>query len=305
MKKAMISFLFCLVTAYMFGQDFCHYVVGGQNVGGQKECFPLSASKMLVCSETLDIDDLKDALQNTVAGNLKYIEEVGNWLFFVEMQNTSMEDMQELILQWRAREDVIYTSPVFGAESDFEGGSYTNEVCVMLKSNNDYPVLQEYAEDYQIKDIIPPGEYSPWYTLILLHNPEKDAMQVALELYETGLFVYAEPEILWLWPFGPPDNNDFPERWGFKSSVCYPNPARDVIYVDLDKITLTPNKTAATYDIRLYDSQGKMLYQVKAKDGIVELNVSNVSNVPDGIYFLHINDGISTTPKALKVFVKH
>jgi len=89
---------------------------------------------------------------------------------------------------------------------------------------------------------------------------------------------------------------------GSSASILYPNPVNDMLYVDLDKITNIQNKTTVTYDIRLYDSQGNMSHQAKSQSGIVQFNVSNM---PDGIYFLHISDGVSTTPDIHKVIVKH
>jgi hypothetical protein len=62
------------------------------------------------------------------------------------MENTSREDMWVLQRQLSSREDVVYTSPVFGNLA----GIYINKVYVRLKSIDDYPVLQEYAGVYHI-----------------------------------------------------------------------------------------------------------------------------------------------------------
>ena len=71
--------------------------------------------------------------------------------------------------------------------------------------------------------------------------------------------------------------------------------------MDLDKKTNPINKMAASYDIRLYDWQGNMKRQAYTKGGIVEFNVSNL---PDGIYYIHIYDGINTKPETYKVIIK-
>lgn len=60
-------------------------------------------------------------------------------------------------------------------------------------------------------------------------------------------------------------------------------------------------KTGNTYDIRLYDGQGNLLRQTSAKDGTVQFNVSNL---PDGIYYLHIYDGVSANPEIHQVVVE-
>jgi subtilisin family serine protease len=154
-------------------------------------------------------------LLNPVVGKLENTYDLGDGLFLIEMKNTGKENTLELQRQFSSREDVIYTSPVFGG---VPGSGYTNEVIVMLKSKDDYPVLQKYAGVYRIKDIRTRKYLSPGtYILTLPHNPEKDAMQTALELHETGLFVYAEPNITHIFPFASNDTY-FPNQWGLKNT---------------------------------------------------------------------------------------
>jgi hypothetical protein len=291
MKKMIISWLFCLVTVYIFGQDVCRYYKG------EKICYEVSAKRFLVKSATLEITDIENALRNPVVGNLKNIYDMGDKLFFIEMENTSKEDIWALQRQFSSREDVIYTSPVFGG---VPGSGYTNEVLVRLKSEDDYPVLQEYANVYNITDI-KTEQYLPGpYILTLPHNPQKDAMQTALELYETGLFSSAEPNGIALcpfeWcPFGPEESNKniVPEE---RTTVIYPNPVSAILYIDLE------NKTSGFYDIRLYNSLGNICRQAKATGERVEFSVSNL---PDGFYILHINDESASKPEVHKIIVKH
>jgi hypothetical protein len=299
MKKIIISWLFCLVTVCIFGQDVCMYVGDGQKV-----CYEVSATRILVKSETLNITDIENALRNPVAGSLKNIYDMGDRLFFIEMQNTGKEDMWELQRQFSSREDVIYTSPVFG---DAPGAGYANEIIVMLKSEDDYPVLQECAEAYLIKEIKPNEFNKLKYKLILPHNPEKDAMQIAIELYETGFFVFAEPNGIILCPFdycpfGPEGNGNINIVSEERTIAFYPNPVSDILYIDLEKFVHTQNKTSASYDIRLYNSRGTMCRQTKATGGTVEFSVSNL---PNGVYFLNIYDESVSKPETHKIVVKH
>jgi hypothetical protein len=264
---------------------------------GQKVCYEVSTTRILIKSGTLNTTDIENALKNPVAGSLKNVYDLGDGLFLIEMQHTGKEDMWNLQRQLSSGEDVIYASPVFGT---YPGSGYTNEIIVMLKSKDDYPVLEEYAGAYHIKDIRT-EEYLPAYILTLPHNPEKDAMQVALELHETGLFEYAEPNIIHLcafeWcPFGPEESN-MNTVIEEQTVVIYPNPVRDILYVDPGKFVYT-----ASCDIRLYNSLGNMCRQAKATGGTVELSVSNL---PGGIYFLIICDGSSSKPETHKIIVKY
>ena len=85
------------------------------------------------------------------------------------------------------------------------------------------------------------------------------------------------------------------------STSVYPNPVDDVLNIELD----APDDNARaqiTYDVRLYDGQGNMVRQQKAKGGTVEFNVSNL---PNGIYYLHIYDGVSDKPEIHQIIVQH
>ena len=284
MKKILNIWLLCVVTVYVFGQDFCRYV------NDRKVCYEVSDSKMFVKSVNLGEADIKNELQ--VAGSLILIIPCGNdGLFLIEMRQTSKANMLELVRQWNEREDVIYASPLLLDEKGQEVGGYTNEVVVRVKSKDDYPVLQRCAEKYQIKNITI-NEFDVFtYTLTLPHNPAKSAIDIANELHESGLFEYADPNFNLIGSLGT--MYSFPHKESGLFNI-YPNPVNDVFYVTLDKVV--------SYDILLYNNQGKLLRQVKVKDGIIQLNVSNL---PEGIYFLHIYDIVSAARETFKIFVKH
>jgi len=83
----------------------------------------------------------------------------------------------------------------------------------------------------------------------------------------------------------------------------YPNPVYDILTVDLSiGGNNAQGRTAPNYDVRLYDGQGNMVRQQFAKGGTVQFNVSNL---PDGIYYLHIYDGVNSTPEMRQIVVQH
>ena len=86
-------------------------------------------------------------------------------------------------------------------------------------------------------------------------------------------------------------------------SLGYPNPVSDVLNLDLDQIPAAKAQGAnLTYDVRLYDGQGNLLRQASNKGGTIQYNVSNL---PDGFYYLHIYDGVSSTPEIQQIMVQH
>ena len=289
MKKVINIFLFCFVASYFLGQEACWYYLD------QKMCLEVSATKLLVKSKKPEKDDIKDAIENMHVGNLKEIVDMDG-LFYIEMQQTSKEDILELQRQLNIIEDIIYASRVFWDERGIEGTSYANEIKVRLKSKEDFPVLQKNAENYQIKDITIYEFDELQYFLTLPHNPQQDAMDVALELHETGLFEYAVPELITLWPLDIPNAVPYIKH---EKSRIYPNPAYDMLSIEIAR---TQNNSTVYYEILLFNSQGNLLRRAHAKENIVQFDVSVL---PNGIYFLHISDGISATSETYKVIVKH
>jgi len=90
------------------------------------------------------------------------------------------------------------------------------------------------------------------------------------------------------------------------ASFAYPNPVDDVLFVDIDAAAgqFAPGvqRQAPTYDVRFYDGQGNLLRQQKARGGTVEFNVSNL---PDGMYYLHIYDDAGSKPIMETIMVQH
>jgi hypothetical protein len=299
MKIKSITTLFALflVVINVFGQDFC------RNVAGKKICYTVSETKMLVRTDKLDANDIKNALQNTVAGSLRNIESRSSdgMLFMVEMEHTSKENLLELIHQWSFREDVLSVSPVFVDEQGTEVGGYTNEIFVRLKSKDDYPILQKSAEAYSIKDIEPSEFDELRYKLTLPRNTQKNALDIANELQETGSFELAVPKLTGSYAeLG--NSNKWIDRRELRTSsssfTVYPNPADDVLYIDIDRQAMD-NPACKFY---IYNLQGSKALQTTTNGNRVKINVSVI---PNGIYVLRLYDILSSKQETKKIVVKH
>jgi len=89
-----------------------------------------------------------------------------------------------------------------------------------------------------------------------------------------------------------------------KSSFVYPSPVSHILNIDVSQATNTnTHNTNTIYDIRLYSLMGSQVRQTSTNSGTVAQ--IDVSNLPDGIYFLHIYNGISSTPMVHRIIVKH
>lgn len=89
----------------------------------------------------------------------------------------------------------------------------------------------------------------------------------------------------------------------------YPNPVHDILTIEIDAEAaaqaLSPDNarsSSLTFDVRLYDEQGNLLRQTKTKGGTIQFNVSAL---PNGIYFLHVFDGVNDTPEMRQIVVEH
>ena len=61
------------------------------------------------------------------------------------------------------------------------------------------------------------------------------------------------------------------------------------------------NNADPVFDVRLYDGQGNLVRQQLTKGGNVEFNVANL---PVGIYYLHVYDGVSDKPEVQQIVVE-
>ena len=96
--------------------------------------------------------------------------------------------------------------------------------------------------------------------------------------------------------------------------ITYPNPVNDILTVEIEQEAidnakaLYQTRTGAPYAIepvfefRMYNELGSQVRYVTAKSGSVQFNISNL---PNGLYYLHIYDGISDKPEKQIIRVKH
>ena len=89
------------------------------------------------------------------------------------------------------------------------------------------------------------------------------------------------------------------------SVSIYPNPTYHIINIEINEDVSDQEKRIKSdlvFDMRLYDSQGNLLRQAATKGGTVQFNVSIL---PNGIYYLHIYDGVNNTPIMKQILVEH
>jgi hypothetical protein len=97
---------------------------------------------------------------------------------------------------------------------------------------------------------------------------------------------------------------------------AYPNPVSDILTVNFEPTlvaqtkaslqttgnVLTAKKRAFTLDVKLYDYLGSLRHSATSTG---ETLLLNVSELPNGIYFLHVHDGIMNEPEVKRIIVSH
>lgn len=83
--------------------------------------------------------------------------------------------------------------------------------------------------------------------------------------------------------------------------IAYPNPANDVLYIEINNSARGLNGNPA-YNIRLYSMLGSMVLSTTTQNNTVQLNISNL---PNGIYFLHVFDGVNSVPAIKQIAINH
>ena len=89
-------------------------------------------------------------------------------------------------------------------------------------------------------------------------------------------------------------------------TVAHPNPASDVLILsfDPDKVAAAKSSSQRSFSlsIKLLDNFGRVCQQTTSNGDIIQLNVSGLSN---GMYFLHVHDGITPAPEVHKIIINH
>lgn len=95
---------------------------------------------------------------------------------------------------------------------------------------------------------------------------------------------------------------------GSYSSSASPNPANNTLNINIEELengdasTLSSASGQVYYDIRLYNMQGSLLRNLRVANGQTSIDVSGL---PNGNYFLHVNKNGTAEPQVHKVIVSH
>ncbi len=190
MKTLLITIGILLLTGNLYGQDYYMYV------DGKRRYYKVSPNKMLVqyFDGIIDSAKISNSFQKMSVKTRK-TKAYMNEFMLVETEGAPKEQVVNLAAKWNDLEKDAYISPILTGEDGTEFSFVPNQILVRIKETKDYSVLLQKLQSYHVKTI-ELCDYNPKTYLITLSNvKQKSSMQMAGELYESGLFDNVEPHV--------------------------------------------------------------------------------------------------------------
>ncbi|MDR2585505.1 MAG: S8 family serine peptidase [Prevotellaceae bacterium] len=192
-------------------------------VNGEKRFFEISSNQIIAqFDEKLTYDDIKNLLEKETSLQMSGIEGTNYKKFkLVSFTGMNKEAITKFIEQQKGNDKaILFRSYVFTDEKGKDLSALTDTVIVRLKKERDLLVLKDAVVKYKI-DTVSQCEFdSLTYSLIVNYSSNKNAMKIANELNETGLFDYVEPDLL-LFIKNQTNDTYFGDQWGLKNIGQY------------------------------------------------------------------------------------
>jgi hypothetical protein len=154
-------------------------------------------------------------------------------------ENTSNTNFNEKVSALRLNKNVQIVSPYFKSANSKKIG-LTNFFYVKLKTASDVALLEQYAKQTN-SIIVKQDDFMPlWYVLSCTKKSDKNAMELANQFFESGLFQFAEPDLMLENILNCVNDTYFPQQWGLRNTGQYGGIAGNRVGGGLRRRPLTP-----------------------------------------------------------------
>ncbi|MFZ4708099.1 MAG: S8 family serine peptidase, partial [Bacteroidales bacterium] len=121
---------------------------------------------------------------------------------------------------------------------------------VKLKKLEDIMLLEQYAKQSNAI-IVKQNDYMPtWYVLSCTKKSDKNALELANQFFESGLFQYSEPDLMFEDFLNSVNDTYFPQQWGLNNTGQYGgNPGIDIRASDAWNLSTGVNTNVAVVDM--------------------------------------------------------
>lgn len=265
MSKKVILIMLLLISCSIgvIAQTSYYYYKGNR--------IPLTVDNSNVC---VSIPKNKGEASKELLKNINILDKIKDVDFDISI--IPLSDLQKIsaLSSWKEEAMSILLSPCYRTKDNAEV-ILTPYLNVRLKREQDINLLSSYAERYGLR-IVKRDSYLPlWYILSISSETGKNALEIANELWESGLFAASVPD---LWSDDLTCSNDpmFNQQWGLYNSN---HPGKDISVcpawnystgknvkiaildtgVDLNHIDLAANISNLSYDTES-DSSPSIIY---------------------------------------------
>lgn len=156
---------------------------------GEKIPLTQNGNKVVV-----NIPKENEGIIERIHANAQILDSIKDETFHSVIISRSDFEMLTLCDFWEKDADSVILTSSFFTENKDEVFS-TPYLNVRLKKGDDKDLLASYAESYKIRIVRNSPLMPLWYILSLTLESEKNSVDIANELYETGLFASSEPDL--------------------------------------------------------------------------------------------------------------
>ena len=192
MKNLIIFCLACISLTNSYAQDNFWYFRDGRHY------FNVSSNKFVVkIDENIEESAIKSSFQQNASLKISDISAMnGNEFKLMRFYDNSRSSISRLANQLMNDDAVLFVGYVIVDENGRKTAAFTNQINVMLKNDDDFPILLEAIASFDINKVRQLEFNSRRYLLTVSYYSEKTALQIANELHRTGLFQFSEPDLI-------------------------------------------------------------------------------------------------------------
>lgn len=163
-------------------------------------------------------------------------------------ENTNSTIYNEKVAALKQSRNLQTVSPYFKSANSKKIG-LTNFFYVKLKTTADIALLEQYAKQTNSIIVKQDDFMSLWYVLSCTKSSDRNSLELANQFFESGLFQFAEPDLMLEDILNCVNDTYFPQQWGLRNTGQYGGTAgMDIRACDAWNLSTGTNINVAVVD---------------------------------------------------------
>ena len=173
-------------------------------LGGGRHYMTMSPNQVVVLvGEGVTDDDIKRFFQENASLQVSGIRTMsGNEFTLIYFHGSNRDAIRQFANRLKPNDTILFIGYVIIDGNGRRTSALTNQINLRLRNENDFPILQEAIASYDIRGVRQCEFDRRFYTLTVNYLSGERALQIANELSRTGLFQFAEPDLILFIQFG-------------------------------------------------------------------------------------------------------